>query len=270
MASPNSYSGGLNLSGTVFAGGPSLLQLTDDYFSGSIQWLDTIGGNNGNAGNLPELPVASLAQAVTNSAANGLIIIGAGSAESLSGSQTINLAGLTIVGCGSGSSIPRYTCTGAVDMLSLTAAGIHVRNLYFPASTAASTSRISLTAASCYIRDCYFECGANDTTRSLRVHTSANNTYVRSCTFAVTASRPAVGLEVSAAVTDCLFESVTFDGGSYGWTDRAFKVSAAATRIKAEGCTLIHRADLGVTVTATSYQLFGITTDGINDVLLTA
>ncbi len=270
MASPNQYPAGLNLAGTVFDGGPSLLELTGDQFSGLVQWLDTINGSNANAGTDPELPVATLAQAVTNSAANGIIVIGAGSSETLTGSQTVNLAGLAIVGCGSGSSRPRYTCNGAVDLLSLTAAGIVIRNIYFPASTAASTSRISLTAASCYVRDCYFECGANDTTRTLRVHTSAANTTVRGCTFAVTASRPAVGLEVTAAVADCYFESNIFDGGSYGWTDYAFKVSAAATRIRGEGNTFLHRSDVGVTVTATSYQLFGLSLDGLNRVVITA
>src|SRR6185295_16934018 len=122
MASPNVYGGGLNLAGTVFRNGPSVLQLAPAYFSGAIQWLDTISGNNANAGTEPELPVATLAQAVTNSAANGLIIIGEGSTETLGSSQVINLAGLAVVGCGTGTLRPRYTCSGAVEMLSATAA----------------------------------------------------------------------------------------------------------------------------------------------------
>jgi hypothetical protein len=269
VATFNIFSSGFDLTGTPFANGADILQDQPSYLSGSVQWLDTIGGNNANTGADPSLPVATLAQAVTNSAASGVIIIGANSAETLSGSQSIALAGLAIIGCGTGTSRPRYTCSGAVDLLAISAAGVMVRNIYFPASTAVATSRINLTAASGYIRDCYFECGANDTTRAVRVHTGANNTYVRNCTFAVTASRPAIGLEVDAAVTDCFFESNVFDGGSFGWSDYAWKIDAAATRIRAESNTLLHRSNLGITVAGTSYQLFGVPQDGSNRVFIT-
>jgi len=270
MASPNIYSGGLNLSGTVFAGGPEILQLDPTYLSGGVQWVDTISGNNANAGTDPELPVATLAQAVTNSSANGVIVIGAGSSESLSGSQSVALAGLFIVGCGAGSSRPRYTCTGAVDLLAVSAAGVRIQNLYFPASTAAATARIAFTSTNGLVRDCYFECGSSDTNRAVRVHTGANSTRIRGCTFAVTASRPAIGLEISAAVTDTEVESCIFSGGSYGWSDYAFKVSAAATRIVINDVTLSNRSDFGATVTGTSYQLFGLSNDGTSRALITA
>lgn len=269
MASPNVYSGGLNLTGTVFAGGPSLAQLAPSYFSGAVQWLDTIGGNNANSGATPELPVATFAQAVTNSAANGVIVIGAGSQESLSSSQTISLAGLMVIGCGSGTSRPRYTCTGAVDMFSVSGAGVRFRNLYFPASTAASTSRIAFAAASGVVRDCYFECGASDTSRAVKIHTGANNTIVRGSTFLATSSRPAVAIEFSATTSDCRLEDCVFDGGSYGWTADALKVTAAATRLGIEDVSMIRRSDVS-TVTGSTYQIFGLTSDGTNRVVMTA
>lgn len=271
MASPNIYPGGLNLAGTVFANGPATLQLAGPtYFSGGIQWLDTISGNNTNAGTLPELPVATLAQAVTNSAANGIIVIGAGSSESLSGSQSLALAGLSIFGCGTGSSRPRYTCTGVVDMFAASAAGVWIEGIYFPASTAAATDRIGLQAANATVKDCYFECGANDTNRALRIHTGANSTRVEGCSFVTTASRPAIGLEISAAVSDSTLVNCTFDGGSYGWSDYALKISAAATRTRIFSPTLTNRSDIGATVTATTYQIFGVSLGGTGNVLLTA
>jgi len=271
MASPSIYRNGLNLAGTVFQNGPASLQLDGStYFSGAIQWLDTISGNNANAGTLPELPVATLAQAVTNSAANGIIVIGEGSSESLGSSQSLALANLSIFGCGSGSSRPRYTCTGTVDMWAVSAAGVWIEGFYFPASTAVATDRIGLAAANATIKDCYFECGASDTNRALRIHTGANSARVESCSFVTTASRPAMGLEISAAVTDPVIVGCTFDGGSYGWSDYAFKVSAAATRVRQFGNTFTNRADLGHTVTATSYQLFGVEASGTSNVLLTA
>jgi hypothetical protein len=270
MSSPNIYSAGLNLAGTVFANGPATLQLDGaTYLSGSVQWLDTISGNNVNAGSLPELPVATLAQAVTNSAANGVIVIGAGSSESLVGSQALSLAGLSIFGCGTGSSRPRYTCTGAVDMWSVGATGVWIEGIYFPASTAVATSRIKANSDGLTVKDCYFECGASDTNRALSF-SGGNFCRADGCSFVVTASRPATGLEVVNSVTDTVIVDCVFDGGSYGWTSYALKVSNSATRVRLMGNTFSNRSDLGFTVTGASYQLFGNDMGGTSNVLLTA
>lgn len=263
MGSPNLWPGG-------FGSGPEIAEATNDYLSGSVQWLDTVNGNNANAGTNIELPVATLAQAVTNSAANGLIVIKSGSYESLSGAQTLSLAGLTIVGLGTGSTRPRYTANGAIAMFNITAAGVRIFNIYFPASTSAPTSRISTGAAETEINGCYFECGASDTGAATIVAASANNARIINCSYVTTASRPAIGLSVTGAVTDLYVKDATFDGGSYGWTDYAFKVSAAATRMFVDGVTLRNNSDLGVTVTATTYKLFGIDNDAGSQVLLTA
>ena len=111
MASPKTYPSGLALAGTVFENPPESLQgAGGTYFSGGIQWLDTINGNDANAGTLPELPVKTLAQAHTNSSNDGIIVIGEGSAETLTVSQSLFWGNLAIFGCGVGSSRPRYTC----------------------------------------------------------------------------------------------------------------------------------------------------------------
>ncbi len=270
MASPNIWPGGLNLAGTVFANGPETLQRGGPvYFSGGIQWVDTISGNNANAGTLPELPVATLAQAVTNSSNNGAIIIGAGSSESLTGSQAFALTGLSIFGCGTGSSRPRYTAAGAINMWNLNAAGAWVEGFYFPASTSAPTSRIISAADNQTIKDCYFECGANDTNRALNMSGGLACRAV-GCSFVVTASRPAIGLQVANAITDTVIEECVFDGGSYGWSDYALKVSGAALRTTILGGTFSNRSDIGITITGTSYKIFGIDMDGTGNVLLTA
>ncbi len=270
MASPRIYPNGLNLAGTVFQDGPATLQLDGGvYFSGEPQWVSSTTGNNANAGDLPELPVASIAQAVTNSAANGIIIIGANHVEALSGSQTLALQNLSIFGCGLGSSRPRFTCTGAVDMFAVGAAGVWIEGLYFPASTDVATDRIGLAAADCTVKDCYFECGASDTNRALRVHTGANHSTVDGCSFVTTALRPARGIEVSAAVSDPTILNCTFDGGSYGWSTYALHVSAAATRIRIINPVLSNRSDIGI-VAGASYELFGVQVGGTGNVRLDA
>lgn len=271
MASPQSFPGGLGLAGTVFADVPATLKGSPAYFSGAIQWLDTINGVDGAlpAGSLPETPVKTLAQAVTNSAANGIIIIGAGSYESLAGSQTIAIAGLSIFGCGSGSSRPRYTAAGAVEMWNISAAGVWVENIYFPASTVAPTSRITSGADGQVFKDCYFECGANDTNRALYL-SGGSNVRVEGCSFVVTASRPAVGIAVPNSTTDIQIIDCVFDGGSYGWSAGALAVSNGATRIRINNPTLSHGSDIIFSVTGTSYQIFGIEATGSSNVYLTA
>jgi len=271
MASPAIYQNGLNLAGTVFANGPATLQLAGPtYLAGAVQWLDTINGDDANAGTLPELPVATLAQAVTNSTDNGIIVIGAGSAETLPGSQALATENLTIFGCGVGSSRPRYTCSGAVVMFSVVSNGTWIENIYFPASTAVATSRIDLGAPYCTVKDCYFECGANDTTRALRITAAGSGCLVDGCSFVTTALRPAIGIEISAANGNNTITNCTFNGGSYGWTDYAFKVSAAAEGVRLIENTFLNRSDIGFTVTGASYQLYGNPMDGTSNVRLTA
>lgn len=274
MASPKIYPGGFNLSGTVFSGGPSLLAYYPSYLSGLVQWVDTISGSNVNAGTEPELPVATLAQAFTNSAANGTIIIGAGSSESLGASQSLATAGLSVIGCGTGSSMPRYRCTGAgFAMLAAGASGVLIQNIYFPASTAVPTSRVTMSATAGEVRDCVFECGASDTGSTLIVSAGSTSTRIRNCTFTATASRPGVALDITTP-TDVIVQDVTVSGGSYGWTGAAGNGAAvqfgAVTRLRIDNLQLTNRSDVIGTTTGASYKLFGVTGDGTSRVDIAA
>jgi len=271
MASPNTYPNGLNLAGTVFENGPATLQLSGPTFvSGAVQWLHS-SGSDANAGTLPELPVATLAQAITNSTTDGLIVIGEGHSESLGVSQTISLANLSIFGCGAGSNRPRFTCTATIAMFNVTGAGLWIEGVYFPASTAVAVNRISLVAANGTVKDCYFECGANDTNAAVKLGAGGNSSKVDGCSFVTTASRPGTGLRITSGVVDPVVTNCTFDGGAYGWSDYALKGDTTApTRIRLIGNTFTNRSDLGVTVTGTTYQMYGNTFAGTSNVVITA
>jgi hypothetical protein len=271
VASPNTYPSGLNLAGTVFAGGPPLTALLGDYFSGKVLWLDTVAGSDANAGTLPQLPLKTIAQACTNSAAGDAIVISAGSAESPAVSQTFSNAGVTVIGMGTGATMPRYTAAyPGIDLFDVTAAAVRFYNIYFPASTAVPDARVRFGAAEGEVRNCYFECGASDTAGSILIHTSANSCRVRDTTLKSTASRPATAILVDAAVTDPYISGCIIDGGSFGWTDYAVKVSAAATRIRVENTSLLKQSNFGITITGTTYQLYGLTEDGSSKVVITA
>jgi hypothetical protein len=271
MASPFTYQNGLNLAGTVFANGPDTLQLDgSSYLSQTPIWLDTISGSDSNGGTDPELPVKTLAQAVTLSVNGGIIVIGEGSSETLTVSQTLSLTNLSIFGCGTGSSRPRYTCAGAIAMFNVTGTGAWIENIYFPASTAVPTCRIDMAATNGMVKNCYFECGANDTTRALRIPAAGSGSRVVGCSFVTTALRPAVGLAVTGAAASIFVDGCTFDGGSYGWTSPSLHVTAAATGITYTNLVFTNRSDLVHAITGTTYHIFGIDMGGTGHVFLTA
>lgn len=270
MASPNIYSSGFNFAGTVFSGGPSVAQLFPSYISGLVQWLDTIGGNDSNSGAVPELPVKTLAHALTNSAANGLIVIGSGSAETIPTQLAASLAGLTVWGCGAGSNRPRYTsATSGSKMIAASGAGQRWRNMYFVAPTTADGAHLDITGANARVKDCYFECATNG--GGILGDTGANGLRVSGCSLVSTGLIPASGYASTAGLSDTAFEDTIFDGASVGWSDYAFKVSsAAATRLYLENVSFRNRSDLGVTITGSTYALFGIINDGTSRVTLAA
>jgi hypothetical protein len=227
MASPNLYPNGAG--GTT---GHSLATRSPVWaLNGGFIWYVHHTGTDAAspAGRRREAPLATLAQAHTNASAGDIIVLLPGHTQSLSAAQTFNKAQLTLVSEGTGSSRARFTCSGTVAMFDVTAAGVRFGNLYFPASTAVPTARIRTAAARTVIEDCYFECGTSDTAEAVAYVTGAGTATVRGTSFVATAATPAIGIEVVNAMTGLELEDVTFDGGSYGWTDYAFKATAAVT-----------------------------------------
>lgn len=241
MASPNLYQNGAG--GTVghsLAINSPVWALNNSYF-----WYVGPGGTDAAspAGRRREKPLATLAQAHTNASAGDIIVCLEGHQESLAASQVFNKARVKVVSEGSGSSRARFTCAGAVAMFDVTAAGVRFFNLYFPASTAIPTARVRTAAARTVIEDCYFECGASDTSRAVSYITGAGTGTVRGTTFVSVAATPAIGIEIINAVSELDLIDVTFDGGSSGWTDFAFKATAAITGIYSNVVNLLNNSD---------------------------
>ena len=241
MSSPNLYQNGAG--GTV---GHSLAIRSPVWaLNASYIWYVGPGGTDAAspAGRRREKPLATLAQAHTNCAAGDIIVCLEGHLESLSAAQVFSKARVKVVSEGSGSSRARFTCTGAVAMFDVTAAGVRFLNLYFPASTAVPTARIRSAAARTYIEDCYFECGASDTSRAVSFVTGAGTATVSGTSFVSVAATPAIGIEIINAISDLDLIDVTFDGGASGWTDFAFKATAAVTGIYANVANQLNNSD---------------------------
>lgn len=265
MASPyifNSIGGSLGPS--TVTGGP--------WYESGQRWFVHRTGSDAAPGLDRARPLATLAQAVTNSAAGDTIHFLEGHSETLAVAQTLSKA-LSLVSEGSGTTRASFTCSGAVAMLDVTAAGVRFNNLYFPQSTAAPTARIRVAAAECHVTSCDFDCGALDTASALKLITSAGQVRVSSCKFTSTAtvvtSQPAIGLEVANAMNGLDLMSCTFDGGAYGWSDYAAKGTAAVTRLYAENLSLLNGSDLFL-ATGSSYRILVKDKSGSSRMVLTA
>jgi hypothetical protein len=204
------------------------------------------------AGRERDKPLRTLSQAITNATSGDVIILGVGHAETIGAAINTAVKALTIVSEGTGSSRARLTCgvAGAV-MLTLAAPGSSINNIYFPASTVVPTSRIDFTAGGCVSDNCYFECGANDTGRTFRLGSGSSFCQLTNAYFLATASQPAIAVESPNATSGFFMENVTFDGGSFGFSDFAFKAPGVLTSIYANQIHQLNNADVSLAATWT-------------------
>jgi hypothetical protein len=226
---------------------------------GHIWYLSSTGVDAASpAGREREKPLRTTQQAVTNAVAGDVIIYLPSFQETISASVAVNKA-LTIVSEGTGSSRARLTCAVAAGiMLNMTATGSSLNNIYFPASTAVPTARVQFGNPGMVSDNCYFECGANDTGSSLIIASGATACQLTNAYFLATAAQPAIALSVPSAVSGLFFENVTLDGGSFGFSDFAFKAVGVLTAIYANKINQLNNADVSLAATWTGVYIPGV------------
>lgn len=229
MASIRSYKNGAGgSSGADLAVLEPTLQSGNYFYVGNA----VAGASDANAGTERAKPLLTTAQALANAVANDTVVWLANHNEVISTTVVLSKGGMRWVGEGTGSSVPRLTCGGTIAMLDLTAPGQLIDNVYFPASTAVPTARIRVGSTAIRLNALQFDCGVSDTTRALSYITGAGTLRLTSSRFVSVAATPAVGLEVINAIADLTMDNVTFEGGSFQWSDYAFKGSAAIARLE--------------------------------------
>lgn len=144
---PNGFSGGVNVRG---------LPLLSSY-AGSVFWVDSGAGSNGNKGT-QDRPFATLDYAVGRCAANNgdIIMVKPGHVETVTAAAglALDVAGITIVGLGSGSDRPTVNFTTAVGAdMDIDAANITIVNFLFTGGIDALTGPIDINAADCKLID---------------------------------------------------------------------------------------------------------------------
>ena len=264
MASPLVWPGGLGGTGVDTATAENC------FFSANVIWLNSSGGNDSNAGTEPELPKLTLASAAAAVAADGIIAIASGHTETIASTVTIASAGVRVLGFGTGSSRPKFTLNHATaDLLAVSAADVKFESLYFVTPSQSGTGyQINISQTGCQVLNCYFECNTNSATASMTC--SSSRALVDSCSFVATTARPVIGLLISGTGAGNTVTDTTFDGGSLGFSDYALKVTGANTEMVLKNLTLSGKADLGITVTGSKYQMFGISASSQSRVNLTA
>lgn len=103
-------------------------------------------------------PLATLAQALAKCVANrgDTIYLGAGHVETISasGALAISVAGVKVIGLGSGSKRATVNITHTGGFLSLAAANVEIHNILVTGGVDAITKCISVSAADCVINEC--------------------------------------------------------------------------------------------------------------------
>lgn len=123
--------------------------------TGSYFFVDSVDGNDGNTGKSPAAAVATIDVAVGLCTANkgDVIVVMPNHAENLAtaGALTIDVAGITIVGLGTGNQRPTLTHTADTADINITGADVTVRNLLIISNTADVTASLDIDALDVWI-----------------------------------------------------------------------------------------------------------------------
>jgi hypothetical protein len=130
-------------------------------FVGNVWWVSSTRGGNGNKGSLNR-PFATIAYAMTRaSASNGdVIMVMPYHAETISAAAGIahNIAGVSVIGLGTGPSRPTITLdTTANATYAITAADAYLENLVFVGNISNVVACITTTKAGTWVNGCEFQ-----------------------------------------------------------------------------------------------------------------
>lgn len=135
---------------------------------GDVWYVDSVNGNDGNQGESPRHALATLAQAVSNSAAGDTIFTDRGGSETRTATIAVNKARLKII-CPGKNAKSGYKIDGAgtIDLLTVSAADVEIVGLNFAHTGATSSAAGILTTAAAdrlHVENCYFDDSAITTT----------------------------------------------------------------------------------------------------------
>lgn len=180
--------------------------------SQGVYWfVDSVNGKDGNSGKEVKKAFATLAQAVSKASAGDVIILLPGHAETISSATalTLSVAGVSVVGLGTGNRRPTFTLdTANTATINVTANGVRISNVVFVANFLAIAALFTLTTATDFH---VVECEVRDTSSILNfiamvvTDTTSNHAdglVIRGCSFFLLATSGAVKLASALGTND--------------------------------------------------------------------
>lgn len=222
------------------------------YSVGIVWFVNSNGGIDGASpvGRSREAPLATLAQAITNSSDNDIICLMSGHTETPTTGYTIAKK-LTIVGGGSAGGLPtvKFGANGAaLTRFTITATNVELRNIWFLASSVINANGILVSGALFRCKGCYFELTANDN-YGLALAAGADSARVVNTKFISTATAVAnqahTAMRTNATVSDLELDGVAFSAGTVGFSN-PYALDTGGNvlnRLKAENVSLLLGAD---------------------------
>lgn len=202
---PNGFKNGINIQG---------LNILNQY-SGKVFWVDSGRGSDGQVGTFKQ-PLATLDAAIGLTSANNgdIILLAPGHAETLSaaGDVTIDVAGVTVIGLGTGTARPTFTLgTAATVEVVVSAANVTLQNLVFVASFADVANVFELTATDFTVDGCEFKASAANLNFLELVNTdttdnSADNLKIVGCKWVEADTATLSAVDVNGDLDGLVFE----------------------------------------------------------------
>jgi len=145
----SNYPGGF-LNGVLIRGVPIV-----NTYSGMVYWVSSTTGSNGNHGKTHQKPFATIDYAVGRCAASkgDIILVMPGHTETVAtaGAIACDVAGISIMGLGSGADRPTLTFSATDATMTVSAASISIENILIKPSIDSVVSPIVVSAANCYL-----------------------------------------------------------------------------------------------------------------------
>jgi hypothetical protein len=249
MASIKNY-----VNGVGGSDGAELATIAPLQASGTIYYLGnaTSGASDSNSGTERAKPLLTMAQAYANASAGDIIDVLAGHNEILSTVVTFNKAKLSVIGEGSGSTVPSFTMNDAGDnAFAVTADGCLFDNLQFAVPT--STGTTMNVAALATLKNLTFRTGSLETA-SLSLSNASSGSFVSGLTVTATVSGAAIAVLIPGAITidNITMDNIVIDAGSFSWATYAMQINTAL-RLNITNLQLLNGSDVIVPTGSTGY-----------------
>lgn len=207
--------------------------------TGKIYFVSNRSGDSGSDGNdglSAERPFSTLAKAYTLMTAGrgDIAIVMPGHAETITTTLT-PIAGSATIGLGWGRAKPAFTASGAIDLVTVSAANVCLKNIRLVGATASVTSHILLTGDDAWFEDVDFTHNATPLL-SVDVNSTGDRASFIRCRWTGVAAGPDACIDLARNsgndfyIKDCVAQYSTSSG-----LDLAFIQGPAADRVGVGG-----------------------------------